>query len=67
MNLNPLDVVLIKQMVRSCGIRRVVDAAGCAARELVEAGETIIDEHDEPMEKEDVLTAAANLCEGDLY
>lgn len=67
MNLNPVDVALIKEMICRSGLRRVVDAAGCAARELVEAGETIIDEHDDPMENEDVLTAAANLCEGDLY
>lgn len=65
--LPPAAHATIKSAVREFGLRPVVDSVGAAARELLQDGVPVLDEHGEPMDADDIETAAENLVSGDLY
>lgn len=64
--LNKDDQELIRSLVARNGLRPVVDAVGAAAMYLMEHDQPVMDAEGDPMDAEDIETAAANLAD-DLY
>lgn len=65
--LSGVDHETVRTLVARHGLRPMVDAVGCAARELIESGVPVLNEFHEPMDEGDIQVAAENLCSGDLY
>ena len=60
-------LIQVRELVKTFGLRPVVDAVGAVAVMLVEDGETVCNEYGEAMDEDDIRTAAAVLRDGDLY
>ncbi len=61
MTLSEHDRKTVLDLVERNGLRPVVDSAAAAALALLRAGRGVKDEHGEPMDPEDIETAARNL------
>lgn len=65
--LDETDLAVVQDLIRRNGLRPVVDAIGAAARKESKSGHSVLNEHGERMSREDVLTAAFNLTNCDLF
>jgi hypothetical protein len=61
------DRQTVQALVARYGLRPVVDAVAAAALALLEAGQPVKDAQGDPMDREDIETAAQNLREASLY